>query len=62
MLPAAVLDKVASTLAPRGVVIVVEWDEESFDEATSQWCFERLGAPEGGLLGRSRRAWRRLWP
>ena len=27
-------------------MIVVEWDWESFDEATARWCLERLGAPD----------------
>ncbi len=56
--PGAVLDKIANTLAPRGVVIVVEWDWESFDGETAQWCFERLGAPESaGWLRRRRDEW-----
>jgi SAM-dependent methyltransferase len=63
--PAEVVDKVASALAPSGLVIVVEWDWESFDEATARWCFERLG-PLGadGWLGRRRDEWRasgRTW-
>src|ERR1700736_727882 len=44
--PAEVLDKIANILAPDGSVIVVEWDWESFDEATARWCFERLGPPQ----------------
>jgi SAM-dependent methyltransferase len=56
--PGVVLDKIAKTLVPSGVVIVVEWDWESFDEATAQWCFERLGAPEQkGWLHRRRAEW-----
>ena len=56
--PGAVLDRIAEMLAPDGVVIVVEWDWESFDEATAQWCFERLGAPERtGWLQRHRSDW-----
>jgi SAM-dependent methyltransferase len=47
--PGLVLDKVARVLAPGGVMIVVEWDWESFDEATAQWCFERLGESDGWL-------------
>ncbi len=43
--PGAVLGKVAETLTPGGVIVVVEWDWQSFDEATARWCFERL-APE----------------
>jgi len=44
--PGDVLDKVANALSPAGLVIVVEWDWEGFDEPTAQWCFERLGSPE----------------
>lgn len=40
--PALVLDRVAEHLLPGGVVAVVEWDWERFDEATARWCFERL--------------------
>lgn len=44
--PAEVLDKVADSLAPGGLLIVLEWDWKSFDEPTARWCFERL-APSG---------------
>jgi SAM-dependent methyltransferase len=37
-----VLDKVAASLAPGGVLVVVEWDWQRFDEATASWCFARL--------------------
>lgn len=47
--PGQVLDMVAKLLPPGGAVIVVEWDWESFDEDTAQWCFEHLGASEGWL-------------
>jgi SAM-dependent methyltransferase len=40
-----VLDAVRSSLAPAGVVVVVEWAHERFDEPTARWCFDRL--PEG---------------
>ena len=56
--PGVVLDRIAETLAPDGVVIVVEWDWERFDEATAQWCFARLGAPDRtGWLQRHRSDW-----
>jgi SAM-dependent methyltransferase len=56
--PGAVLDTIAETLVPGGVVIVVEWDWERFDEATAQWCFERLGAPDQhDWLQRHRSQW-----
>ena len=56
--PATVLDKVADALISRGLVIVVEWDWERFDEATARWCFERLvPSAEGGWLQRRREEW-----
>ncbi len=56
--PGAVLDRITATLAPSGVVIVVEWDWERFDEATAEWCFARLGAPDRtGWLQRHRSGW-----
>jgi putative CRISPR-associated protein (TIGR02620 family) len=54
--PGEVLDKIAQLLAPGGVVIVVEWDWERFDEATAEWCFERLGESDG-WLHRRRHEW-----
>jgi SAM-dependent methyltransferase len=36
---AVVLDHVAALLAARGVLVVVEWISEDFDEATARWCF-----------------------
>jgi SAM-dependent methyltransferase len=47
------LDQVAAMLAPGGVVVVVEWAWELFDELTASWCFARL-APD-----RSRPNWLR---
>jgi SAM-dependent methyltransferase len=41
-----VLDRVATALAPGGVLIVVEWASERFDEQTAQWCFDRVGAQD----------------
>jgi SAM-dependent methyltransferase len=32
-----VLDRVQAALAPGGVVVVVEWARERFDEATARW-------------------------
>ena len=40
-----VLDLVAEALVPGGTVVVVEWARERFDEATAQWCFDRLPGP-----------------
>jgi SAM-dependent methyltransferase len=36
-----VLDRIATTLVPGGVLVVVEWAYEKFDEATARWCFDR---------------------
>lgn len=44
--PAEVLDRVASALAPRRTLIVLEWDWDRFDEPTAEWCFRRLGTGE----------------
>ena len=56
--PAEVLDRVAITLAGAGTLIVVEWAWEEFDEATADWCFERLGPDEdAGWLHRRRDEW-----
>jgi len=37
-----VLDGVATALTPGGVLIVLEWALERFDEPTARWCFDRL--------------------
>jgi SAM-dependent methyltransferase len=55
--PAQVIDSVAATLAPRGTVVVVEWSWERFDEATAEWCFQRLGSNEEGWLHHRRNEW-----
>lgn len=47
--PAKVIDGIVATLRSGGVVIVVEWASEQFDEETARWCFERLGDEEGWL-------------
>jgi SAM-dependent methyltransferase len=64
--PATVIDRIASTLAPSGRIIVVEWASERFDERTAQWCFARLGPDdEAGWLHRRRDEWLasgRPWP
>ncbi len=62
---AAVLDQVGSILRPDGVIIVVEWDWQRFDDRTAQWCFDRLGrTDEEGWLHRHRAQWQesgRTW-
>jgi SAM-dependent methyltransferase len=40
-----VLDLAAAALMPAGVLVVVEWARERFDEATADWCFARLPTP-----------------
>jgi SAM-dependent methyltransferase len=44
----AALDRVEALLAPGGVLVVVEWAWERFDEATARWCFDRLAPPAHG--------------
>jgi SAM-dependent methyltransferase len=50
----AVLDHVAEVLRPDGVLVVVEWISEDFDEPTARWCFGhrlRGEAEPGAWLG-----------
>ena len=56
--PGLVLDRIATALRPVGLLVVLEWDWEGFDEATARWCFERLepGATDGWLQ-RHRDGW-----
>jgi SAM-dependent methyltransferase len=42
-----VLGRLEAVLVPGGVLVVVEWAWERFDEATARWCFARLGPPHG---------------
>jgi SAM-dependent methyltransferase len=37
-----VLDRIEAGLVSGGMLAVVEWARERFDEATAQWCFSRL--------------------
>jgi SAM-dependent methyltransferase len=50
--PAAVVDKVAGALGEDGLVIVVEWAWEAFDESTARWCLQRQVDPDGWLRRR----------
>jgi SAM-dependent methyltransferase len=52
-----VVDLVARRLTPDGVLVVVEWARERFDEATARWCFDRLADGEPGWLHRHRDDW-----
>ncbi len=56
---AVVVDRIADVLHPGGAVVVVEWDWQSFDEATARWAFERMDPgdePKGWLHG-ARERW-----
>jgi hypothetical protein len=55
-LPLAV-DKVAEALVPSGVLVVVEWAHELFDEATARWCFDRLPKEGHTFLHHHRDDW-----
>jgi SAM-dependent methyltransferase len=44
----AALDRLQALLAPGGVLVVVEWAWERFDEATARWCLARLAPPAEG--------------
>ena len=54
------MDRIEAALAPDGVLVVVEWAREGFDEATALWCEERLPppGPEPGWLSRHCAEWR----
>jgi SAM-dependent methyltransferase len=54
-----VLDRIAGALKPGGKVLVIEWDWESFDEASATWAFERLDltAESKGWLHGARERW-----
>jgi SAM-dependent methyltransferase len=56
-----VLDRLAAMLVPGGMLVVVEWAWERFDEATARWCFARLTPPapdeEPGWLHRHQERW-----
>jgi len=43
------LDRLEALLVPGGVLVVVEWAWERFDEATARWCFARLDPPAPGV-------------
>ena len=56
-----VLDRLAALLVPGGVLVVVEWAWERFDEPTARWCLARLTPPapgaEPGWLRRHQERW-----
>ena len=55
------LDRLQALLVPGGVLVVVEWAWERFDEPTARWCFARLAPPaprvEPGWLQRHQERW-----
>jgi SAM-dependent methyltransferase len=55
------LDRLQARLVPDGVLVVVEWAWERFDEATARWCLARLAPPapgvEPGWLHRHQERW-----
>jgi SAM-dependent methyltransferase len=52
-----VADKIANALVPGGVLLVVEWAHELFDEATARWCFDRLPKEGHTFLHHHRDDW-----
>ena len=56
-----VLDRITDSLVPGGLLVVVEWAWERFDEATARWCFSRLDPTpmesEHGWLHKHRNGW-----
>jgi SAM-dependent methyltransferase len=55
-----VADRLAASLAPGGVLMVVEWARDRFDETTARWCFDRLPPPgdDPGWLSTRYEQWR----
>jgi SAM-dependent methyltransferase len=55
------LDRLEALLVADGVLVVVEWAWERFDEATGRWCFARLTPPapgdEPGWLHKHQERW-----
>jgi SAM-dependent methyltransferase len=50
--------RIRDALQPGGIVVVVEWAWERFDDAAAQWCFARLSDEgEPGWLHRRRDDW-----
>jgi SAM-dependent methyltransferase len=56
-----VLDRLKALLVSGGVLVMVEWAWERFDEPTARWCFARLLPPapgdEPGWLRRHQQRW-----
>jgi len=55
-----ILDLIHDPLTPGGLLVVVEWAREHFDEPTARWCFARLPPDtdaEASWLHRHRDRW-----
>src|SRR3954454_6272613 len=50
-------DRIAGALVTGGVLVLVEWAIERFDEATARWCFARLPSEGETFLHHHRDAW-----
>jgi SAM-dependent methyltransferase len=50
--PANVIDRLVRALTVGGVVLVIEWAWEKFDDATAEWAFARLAEDESWLQRR----------
>jgi len=61
-----VADLIAAALRPGGVLVMVEWARERFDERTARWCFDRLpNGDEDGWLHHHAQRWQESglpWP
>ena len=53
--PAEVVARIADSLDPGGVLLVVEWDWEAVDEQTARWAFQR--AEPDSWLSRRHEGW-----
>jgi SAM-dependent methyltransferase len=53
--PAAVIERMVAILRPGGIVVVIEWASERFDEKTARWCFDRVS--QEGWLRELRDGW-----
>jgi SAM-dependent methyltransferase len=52
------LEHIAQVLRPGGVLAVIEWDWQRFDERAARWCFDRLPpTDEPGWLHNGRDHW-----
>ena len=50
--------RIREAVRPDGVVVVLEWGWERFDEPTARWCFDRIaGDSDPGWLRRRHDAW-----